>query len=72
MDSVYRPQCVGDDHENGNIWYVPDLNISVFEDRQAAPEPSVFYAWRGTWADHDRAEQAGTFATLDEAVEAVT
>ena len=70
-DSVHRITCVSDDHENGNIWYIPDLDISVFEDTQGGSEHHAFYAWRGTWDDHDRAEQTESFPTLDEAVDAL-
>jgi len=52
-------------HTNGFVHHLTDSNITVFEDNQ---DVVIFYAWRGTFADHDTAKHSPHFATSAEAI----
>ena len=61
-------QKIGE-NENGNVWYSADINVSVFEDvQEAAPQ---YYAWCGTWDEHDSAKHTAVYSSMDEAVNAL-
>lgn len=62
-------KLVNDNHTNGKVWHDEDSNISVFEDTQA-PNAVVFYAWRGTFEDHDTARHSPLmFWTMQDAID---
>lgn len=44
-------ELINDSHKNGRIYWNPEHNVSVFEDRQE-PQPRL-YAWYGTFMHHD-------------------
>lgn len=58
--------CVNENHENGCIHYSAEDGVSVFEDVQGPTR--VFYAWAGTWDDHDAADKSPEFDDPEEAI----
>ena len=54
------------ENQNGNVWYNADIDVSVFEDTQEGTPR--YYAWRGTWSDHDSATHTGVYGSMGEAV----
>lgn len=54
------------ENQNGNVYHDPELSITVFEDLEGdAPR---YYAWRGTWSDHDSARHTAVYGSMGEAV----
>ena len=57
------------ENQNGNVWHNADIDVSVFEDVQG--NTPRYYAWRGTWDDHDSARHTAVCESMDEAVNAL-
>lgn len=57
------------ENQNGNVYHDPELSITVFEDLEGdAPR---YYAWWGTWDDHDSARHTAVYDSMGEAVAAL-
>ncbi len=57
------------DNTSGNVYHDPELSITVFEDLEGdAPR---YYAWRGTWDDHDSARHTAVCDRMGAAVAAL-
>lgn len=65
--SNYFIECVSDDFHGSRIFYLPDADISVFEDTRGST-PSYF-AWNGTAGDLGRNHRTAAFSTIEEAIE---
>jgi len=57
------------DNENGNVYYDDANGTSVFEDLN--DDSPIYYAWRGTWDDHDTAEHSDGHYSMDAAIQEI-
>jgi class 3 adenylate cyclase len=60
-------ECVSDDRKGSRIFYLPNADISVYED--ASGEKPKYVAWNGTAGDKYHNHLSTPQATLDEAVD---
>lgn len=65
--SIHKVQCVSDDLHGSRILYLPEGDISVFEDKRGTAP--AYFAWNGTAADMERNHLTASYGTLDEAVD---
>ncbi len=57
------------ENANGNAYHDASTGVSVFEDVQGVVPR--YYAWRGTWDDHDGAKHTAVYDSMGEAVKEV-
>jgi class 3 adenylate cyclase len=65
--STHFIECVSDDLKGNRIFYLPNADISVYED--ATGEKPKYVAWNGTAGDKYRNHLTPSHAILDEAVD---
>ena len=61
--------CINENHENGRVYFSERENITLFEDTQEGEDKLAYYAWAGTWADHDLVPHSPVTDDPDEAIE---